>query len=268
MSYKIGEVAKFFGITADTLRYYEKEGLIFPETNEENGYRQYSLNDVFFLQDILFYRQIGMSIETIRDLMESSDEAKEAGVIRENRKKIADKLEHYRKLMIKLDNWAALHDEAFEYLGKYEIRPMPRELYRQMFTNRDDIPMDELKKSASPDENAAFFSTEAFCYSPETKETSFYIALDSQIAAGLDFNYDMKEFNEVHYDNCLFTVCEFTGDPAPIIRRVVSYTKRKKLRICGDIHGILSISLYSKEGRKDLYRVFVPVENPGDLRTI
>ena len=66
MSYQIGEVTKFLGITADTLRYYEKEGIVTPCRNPENGYREYSFEDIFLLSDVMFYRSVDMSLEEIR----------------------------------------------------------------------------------------------------------------------------------------------------------------------------------------------------------
>ena len=51
--YRIGELAKAFGIKADTLRFYEKEGLLVPGVRTSTGYRQYSEDDKKRLHFIL-----------------------------------------------------------------------------------------------------------------------------------------------------------------------------------------------------------------------
>ena len=42
----IGELSELFNISVDSIRYYEKMGLITPLRNPANGYREYTLNDV------------------------------------------------------------------------------------------------------------------------------------------------------------------------------------------------------------------------------
>ena len=43
MKLSIGEVARLFNISKDTLRYYDKIGILKPEVNKENGYRFYDI---------------------------------------------------------------------------------------------------------------------------------------------------------------------------------------------------------------------------------
>ena len=45
-TYTIGELAKILGITAETIRYYERKNIIQPLHNEESGYRYYTAWDL------------------------------------------------------------------------------------------------------------------------------------------------------------------------------------------------------------------------------
>lgn len=61
----IAAVSKKYGISTDTLRYYERVGIIPPITRNENGYRdfsEYELNWVFFAKVM---RNAGISIEAL-----------------------------------------------------------------------------------------------------------------------------------------------------------------------------------------------------------
>ena len=60
--YTIGDVSKRLGISRDSLRFYEKKGIITPQ-KLENGYRCYSYEDTRKLLDIMFYRRLNFSIE-------------------------------------------------------------------------------------------------------------------------------------------------------------------------------------------------------------
>lgn len=63
---RIKEVEESIGITSKNIRFYEKEGLVTPVRNSENGYREYSDVDIKKLKEIKLFRQLGISIEDIR----------------------------------------------------------------------------------------------------------------------------------------------------------------------------------------------------------
>lgn len=63
----ISEVSKKFDIPIDTLRYYEKEGLIPPVHRTESGIRDYTEQDCGWVEFIKCMRAAGLSIETLRE---------------------------------------------------------------------------------------------------------------------------------------------------------------------------------------------------------
>lgn len=73
MSYSIGELAKLAGISTRTLRHYDAIDLLKPAYVEENGYRVYSEDEVKMLQQIMFYREFGITLEEIHAMVNSSE---------------------------------------------------------------------------------------------------------------------------------------------------------------------------------------------------
>lgn len=65
-TFKIGELAKFFNICVDSIRYYEKVGILNPVRNEENNYRYYSIEDFRRLALIREMLGLGFSTEEIK----------------------------------------------------------------------------------------------------------------------------------------------------------------------------------------------------------
>ncbi|MFG3117393.1 MerR family transcriptional regulator [Streptomyces sp. NPDC048197] len=69
MSYSVGQVSGFAGITVRTLHHYDKTGLLCPSDRSPAGYRQYSDADLTRLQQILFYRELGFPLEEIAAIL-------------------------------------------------------------------------------------------------------------------------------------------------------------------------------------------------------
>ncbi|GGQ57729.1 MerR family transcriptional regulator [Streptomyces althioticus] len=71
MSYSVGQVAAFAGVTVRTLHHYDKAGLLSPSDRSRAGYRLYGEADLVRLQQILFYRELGFSLDEIASLLEN-----------------------------------------------------------------------------------------------------------------------------------------------------------------------------------------------------
>jgi DNA-binding transcriptional MerR regulator len=67
---RIGDLAEQTGATPQTIRYYEQLGLLAPEQREGRGYRHYGEEAVARLQKIATLKQIGLSLEEIRDVID------------------------------------------------------------------------------------------------------------------------------------------------------------------------------------------------------
>jgi MerR family transcriptional regulator, thiopeptide resistance regulator len=73
VSLKVGDLAKQTGVSVRTLHYYDEIGLLSPSHRTEAGYRLYSEDDIIRLQQIVSLRQIGFSLEQIRECFEQSE---------------------------------------------------------------------------------------------------------------------------------------------------------------------------------------------------
>ncbi len=65
------EVALITGVSVRTLHHYDSLGLLRPSRNSENGYRDYSSEDLDLLQQILFFRECGFHLAKIKMLLGS-----------------------------------------------------------------------------------------------------------------------------------------------------------------------------------------------------
>ena len=73
----IKEVEQCLGVPRATVRFYEKEGLLSP-TRGENGYREYSEEDVVQLKKIIILRKLGFAVSDIEDVLDGAKPMSEA----------------------------------------------------------------------------------------------------------------------------------------------------------------------------------------------
>jgi len=69
MSYTIKEIADLAGVTTRTLRYYDEIGLLSPSTIGDNGYRIYDQDSLLLLQQVMFFRELDVSLKDIQMIL-------------------------------------------------------------------------------------------------------------------------------------------------------------------------------------------------------
>lgn len=71
--YTTGELAKLCGVTVRTVQYYDTRGILVPNELSEGGRRLYSEDDVKRMKIICFLRELGLSIDSIGQLLSEED---------------------------------------------------------------------------------------------------------------------------------------------------------------------------------------------------
>lgn len=70
MTYTVSQLAELSGVSNRTLRYYDQIGLLKPARINESGYRIYEQEEVDILQQIVFYRELDVSLDEIKDIIQ------------------------------------------------------------------------------------------------------------------------------------------------------------------------------------------------------
>ncbi len=110
-NYKIGELAKLFKISTDTLRFYEKEELLIPK-RESNGYRMYSIFDIWKLNVINTMKSLGVELKDIKVFLNDRSVQKEKEILELELDYLEDKIKHLEYQKIELTNRLNLLNDA------------------------------------------------------------------------------------------------------------------------------------------------------------
>lgn len=111
---KIGELSRRYGLSADAVRFYEKQGLLSPGARSAAGYRLYSQADSLRLAFILRAKAVGFSLQEIRELLAIEDN-KSRWQCADVKDRVQEKLQHIERQMAELQQFQhalRLLDEA------------------------------------------------------------------------------------------------------------------------------------------------------------
>ena len=118
----IAEMAERTGLTPDTLRYYEKDGLMVdPVARDVSGHRRYSEGDLGWVVMVTRLRSTGLPIRDVRryaDLVRAGagNETQRLELLREHRRKVLDQLAEVQEHLGAIDHKIGIYTEAIEGL--------------------------------------------------------------------------------------------------------------------------------------------------------
>lgn len=105
-TYAVGELARLSGISIRTLHHYDSIGLLKPASVGENGYRVYGRGELLRLQQILFHRELGMSLTDIAAVLDAPGfDRLEA--LRRQRDRVLEETDRFRRLLGTIDRTIA-----------------------------------------------------------------------------------------------------------------------------------------------------------------
>ncbi len=106
MAYTVNKLAKLSGVSVRTLHFYDEIGLLKPAYYGDNNYRYYEEAQLLMLQQILFFREIGLQLSDIRRIISSSDFDK-LKTLESHRKILEKNLDQTKKLIETVDKTIA-----------------------------------------------------------------------------------------------------------------------------------------------------------------
>ena len=115
----IAEVSEKYQISADTLRYYEKEGLIPYISRSEGGVRNYTEEDCARIGFVKCMRSAGLSIEVLKQYFELFAKGKRTlkarrDLLATEREKLKDRVTELQDTLKRLDYKISVYDKALK----------------------------------------------------------------------------------------------------------------------------------------------------------
>lgn len=125
----VKQLADLSGVSVRTLHHYDKIGLLKPGLRSESRYRYYGSHEALRLQQILLYREIGLELSAIRDILDDPDFDVKAALeqhkrsLQQQRKRLKTLIQTVDQTLLSLDE----KHEKMNYKTLYEGFTSPEE---------------------------------------------------------------------------------------------------------------------------------------------
>ncbi|KPB04069.1 MerR family transcriptional regulator [Bacillus sp. CHD6a] len=132
MEYTVQKLAKMAGVTGRTLRYYDEIGILKPARMSASGYRIYGQEEVDKLQQILFYRELEMDLDSIQKII-NAPSFNEVEALKEHRDKLLTKQKRLEGLIKSVDRTLAAKEGSITMTNKEKF-----EAFKQNIINENE----------------------------------------------------------------------------------------------------------------------------------
>lgn len=145
MFYKIGEFSRYSGTSIDTLRHYERCGLLCPEIDSANGYRLYTDSDFITLMNIRQQRGMEISLSEIAEFQQAHSLDAQLARYQEQVRLLDEKIQHLQLLKQRCSARQAYIQSAKNNLGRIlELHCQPA--YHLLFHTLKDLEAEKAQK--------------------------------------------------------------------------------------------------------------------------
>jgi DNA-binding transcriptional MerR regulator len=123
--YTIGQFSRICQISAKALRHYEKLGLLIPDrVDDYNQYRYYSPEQVDAVKAILFLKDLGIPLKTIKLIVEQGSQPEHIeNALQEHRNSLLEQLDTLNQRLVRLSQWKrTMEARKMDELKNYDIR--------------------------------------------------------------------------------------------------------------------------------------------------
>lgn len=127
MEYTVQKLASIAGVSARTLRYYDQIGILRPASINPAGYRIYGQAQVDLLQQILFYRELGLKLESIKDIV-TAPSFDRSRALREHHVKLLEKRAQLDLLIANVEKTIAHGEGRIKMMNKEKFEGFKQKL--------------------------------------------------------------------------------------------------------------------------------------------
>lgn len=252
----IKQVAEIADLTTEAIRFYEKLGIIKPERNPENGYRNYTFNDVMAIMFCAQYQNMGFSLKEIDQTLKKEKPDLFLEKLKEKRDEYLRDIDQKQKAVGVMSAYIK-ELEVYEYnVGAFWFEKRPDIAVRPMINLKDK---DNLKTWLS--------------HTPMVRGCSYFPkdAEDKDSVISIFTNKTYAEEHKLPMDGCIIleerlclcTILKLAKDEPFSMDKLedaLNYLRERGIEQEGIISGGILFKAFAEENAYRYFKVFIPIK--------
>lgn len=263
--YLIGDVANLMGLSRDTLRYYEKRGILSSKRGD-NGYRYYTDQDISRLISILYQRKMDIGLSDMENLWSADNSIDNlTGIIDSRLKEEEKNIRQHQQNIARLKLTRSDCEDIRHNLDQVSLRKFPA---ARIIVPHTSIPESvslwfEYSRKYSGLDMMYTFNEYFWTESADTLQIEYQntqLLLFEELKDYVDYPFDEQVTESTRQVPCISVCCTSASEfpTMETIRSMISWAKEKGLSLSHRLY-----STFSTHGRRDgldtyFLRVYIP----------
>lgn len=261
--YRIGDMAQMVGISRDTLRFYEKKGIIAAQ-KKDNGYRYYSDKDIYKMMYVLYQRKMNYSLEEIESMItEGCSCSRLRSYIQQREEKEAEAIRSHQQAIARLRLTRRDLDNIEENLNRCRINTFPQAYLLKRCPSFQEGLKEWFRLSASRKGlDMTYFYTVYAWNGADLEEKETQLLLYQEAARYLDFGGHMSEIPMTEGRKCVYAVVR-SGHPGPdreTLTWMQDWAREKGLKPGNTLYSNNIVSFFKEDDLICHLELYLPLE--------
>ncbi len=261
-TYKISQIAQLLGISIDTIRFYEKKGFVHPSINKNNNYREYDVNNILELLDIIYYRNFELSLQEISSIMTEGNREYIQELLQKKKKETEEKIRYEQQLLKKI----TYISDTFQRVENNQNRCSIKEFPSSIVLFKSEETKDFFTKQIAHLSQDQFVLCSLY-KTYDIKENDIYhkqiiISMEQDIMDELQMPYKQKDITSLSNQKCIFLVINMTKKNIENddLKPVFQFAKEHHLTLDNTLY-VREIPLTSYQDHKNYYaEIYIPIK--------
>lgn len=262
--YKIGELAKKFGVSVQTIRFYEEKGLLTPTKDEHTGYRYYDNWNINFLLDIIQLKKQSFSLNETKEILTSKSLENITQYYNSKEIELIKKIHELEEIVNYLENQKRTMNDFYKHIDTFKIVKSPRLLFHSYRSNEKLL--NALNNETDqwiqmiPEASPTFYINQIDLNTLDNINYLWGYSISSK--KGIDKDLDFQNNQFISSQKALYCTFE-AGDEHTFsrsLKKVIEKARKQNYTLISNPFGRLIIRTQDNNHMKRYFEIWLPIE--------
>lgn len=200
----ISEISKLLGLSTDTIRFYEKKGLVHPHVNPENNYRMYTLMNVLELLDVIYYRHLDFPLSDIYELSKTLKPSYTIELIEKKEEETKRKIYYEQQLLKKISHIKSMFHMIEHHENECSIQDFKESIILFEGKDKEDFFIHDIQYMTQDQFVLCAFYTHYELKKDQMELKRTFVSIETQLLQKMKMKEELKKSTKINKQKCVY----------------------------------------------------------------